>query len=127
MPRPHSLVIVVDGVTDLVRSISHCVRCHQTWDPRGRVRPCLLPQHTICGVGGFQVLHFNGSSPITHYTEVLNPGEQFIEFGWDSHGHLYALSNSYLHVYKTSSTSITEEAGSPYSIPEASSLIVAKP
>jgi hypothetical protein len=73
---------------------------------------------------GFQVFHFNGSGPITKYTGVLNSGETFVEFGWDKSNHLYALSLDKLHVYSATSTSIKEEPGSPYSIPEASSVIV---
>jgi hypothetical protein len=76
------------------------------------------------GSGGFQVFHFNGSDPITKYTGLLNSGETFVEFGWDKDNHLYALSFNRLHVYSATSTSIKEEPGSPYSIPEASSVIV---
>jgi hypothetical protein len=73
---------------------------------------------------GFQVFHFNGSSPITHYTGLLHSSEIFLQFGWDKENHLYALSANNLHVYTATSTSIKEVAGSPYSIPEASSVIV---
>jgi hypothetical protein len=77
-----------------------------------------------CGVAGFQIFRFNGSSPITHYTGVLHSSEKFVQFGWDSDNHLYALSSSNLHVYEATSTEIKEVSGSPYSIPEASSVIV---
>jgi hypothetical protein len=77
-----------------------------------------------CGAPGFQVFHFNGGSPITHYTGLLDSSEKFVQFGWDSNNHLYALSTTNLHVYGATSTSIEEVAGSPYSIPEASSVIV---
>jgi hypothetical protein len=73
---------------------------------------------------GFQVFHFNGADPITKFTDVLHSSETFIEFGWDKSNHLFALSQNALHVYSATSTSIKEEAGSPYSIPEASSVIV---
>jgi hypothetical protein len=73
---------------------------------------------------GFQVYHFNGADPITKFTDVLHSSERFIEFGWDSSNHLYALSTSALHTYSATPTSIKEEAGSPISIPEASSVIV---
>ncbi len=75
-----------------------------------------------CGVPGFQIFHFNGSSPITHDTGLLHASERFVQFAWDSDNHLYALSTNNLHVYTATSTSIEE--GSPYSIPEASSVIV---
>ena len=73
---------------------------------------------------GFQVYHFNGAEPVTKYTGVLHSSEYFLEFGWDKSDHLYALSSSALHIYDATSTSIKEEAGSPISIPEASSVIV---
>ncbi len=73
---------------------------------------------------GFQVFHFNGGNPITHYTGRLHSGERFVQFGWDKDNHLYALSTSNLHVYEATSTEIKEVSGSPYSIPEASSVIV---
>jgi hypothetical protein len=74
--------------------------------------------------GGFQVFHFNGSDPITKYTGLLHTSENFVEFGWDKDNHLYALSTTNLHVYSATSTSLKEVSGSPYSIPEASSVIV---
>jgi hypothetical protein len=83
-----------------------------------------VPNCSNCGAPGFQVFHFNGSSPITHYTGVLHSSEKFVQFGWDSENHLYALSTTNLHVYEATSTSIKEVSGSPYSIPEASSVIV---
>lgn len=76
------------------------------------------------GSGGFQVFHFNGADPITKYTGVLHSSENFLEFGWDKSNHLYALSQNALHVYTATSTSVKELSGSPYSIPEASSVIV---
>jgi hypothetical protein len=77
--------------------------------------------------GGFQVFHFNGGSPITKYTGLQHESEQFVEFGWDSDNHLYALSSTNLHVYTATSSSVKEVSGSPYSIPEAVSVIVVKP
>jgi hypothetical protein len=74
--------------------------------------------------GGFQVFHFNGANPITKYTGLLHASETFVEFGWDKDNHLYALSTTNLHVYSATSTSLKEVSGSPYSIPEASSVIV---
>jgi hypothetical protein len=73
---------------------------------------------------GFQVFHFDGSGDITKYSGVLHSSESFLEFGWDKDNHLYALSTTNLHVYSATSTSIKEESGSPYPIPEASSVIV---
>jgi hypothetical protein len=76
------------------------------------------------GGQGFQVFHFNGSSPITDYTGLLQAGDSFEEFGWDRDNHLFALSGNALFVYTATPTSIKQAAGSPYSIPQASSLIV---
>jgi hypothetical protein len=73
---------------------------------------------------GFQVFHFDGGSPITKCTGVLHSSEDFVQFGWDKDNHLYALSTTNLHVYEATSTEIKEVSGSPYSIPEASSVIV---
>jgi hypothetical protein len=76
------------------------------------------------GGQGFQVFHFNGSSPITKYTGLLQANDSFEEFGWDADNHLYALSTDRLYVYTVTPTSIEEASGSPYSIPDASSVIV---
>jgi len=73
---------------------------------------------------GFQLFHFNGASPITHYTGKLQPGYKFIQLGWDRSNHLYALSTDKLFVYTVTPTSVTQAPGSPYSIPKASSVIV---
>jgi len=67
---------------------------------------------------------FNGADPITKYTGVLHSSETFLEFGWDKDNHLYALSTTNLHVYRLPPQRFKEVSGSPYSIPEASSVIV---
>jgi hypothetical protein len=78
----------------------------------------------LAGVNGFQIFHYNGSSPVTKYTGAIQKGDSFIQFCWDSDNHLYALSgNGKLFVYTVTPTSIAEAPGSPYSIPEASSII----
>jgi hypothetical protein len=76
------------------------------------------------GNGGFTLYHFNGADPITPYTGVFHSSESFIQFGWDKSNHLYALSTNALHIYSATSTKVTEEPGSPISIPEASSVVV---
>jgi hypothetical protein len=78
----------------------------------------------VSTAGGIQVFHFNGADPITKFTGVLHSSETFLQFGWDKDNHLYALSTTHLHVYEATSTEIKEVSGSPYSIPEASSVIV---
>jgi hypothetical protein len=73
---------------------------------------------------GFQIFHFNGSGPITVYSELLQDGSNIQEFGWDKANHLYALGNGKLYVYTVTSGEIKEASGSPYSIPESTSVIV---
>ena len=76
------------------------------------------------GTNGFQLFHFNGASPITKYSGVLQSKYLIDQFAWDKSNHLYVLGSGYLWVYTVTSTSIVQASGSPYSIPEASSLIV---
>jgi hypothetical protein len=85
----------------------------------------ISPSGKLLAVGGqgFQVFHFNGSSPITRCSGVLQAGFGFQQFGWDGDNHLYALGSGKVFVYTVTSTSIKEEPGSPYPIPEASSII----
>jgi hypothetical protein len=82
----------------------------------------------IPGDSGFQVFHFNGAEPITHYTGLLQADYGFQEFGWDGDNHLYALNGlnggGRLFVYTATPTSIEEVPGSPYMIPEANNVIV---
>ncbi len=83
----------------------------------------------VGGKNGFELFHFNGHNPITHYTGALATSDQFVKFGWDGHNHLYALSvgaSTYqLRVYTVTSTSFTEDPGSPLTVPgSAASLIV---
>ncbi len=76
---------------------------------------------------GFQIFHFNGGEPITKFSDVLQPFNQnyFAEFGWDKSNHLYALDWGIgLYVYTVTPTSIEQAPGSPYSIPDTSSVIV---
>jgi hypothetical protein len=82
----------------------------------------------IPGDSGFQVYHFNGGEPITHFTGLLEPDYGFQEFGWDNDNHLYALNalngGGRLFVYTVTPTSITRAAGSPYLVPGANNIIV---
>lgn len=73
---------------------------------------------------GFQLFHYNGADPITPYTDLLQASDNVLEFGWDTHNHLIVLSDGQLRVYTVTPTSFKEQPGSPYSIPEASSVIV---
>jgi hypothetical protein len=76
------------------------------------------------GANGFELYHFNGSDPITPYSDKLQASAVIQEFGWDKDNHLFVLSSSQLFVYTVTPASITQAPGSPYSIPEASSVIV---
>ena len=86
----------------------------------------ISPSGELLAVGGpgFQLFHYNGSNPITPYTGLLQANDNFEEFGWDSANHLYALSSGALRVYTATPTSLQEISGSPYLIPDATSLIV---
>jgi hypothetical protein len=77
------------------------------------------------GTAGLQVFHFNGSSPITHYTATLTK-TPINSVHWDNANHLYALSYSTgkLYVYTITPTSITPVSGSPYTIGSPTGLFV---
>lgn len=47
----------------------------------------------VAGSTGLQVFHFNGASPVTHYTGLLSTGTVGA-IKWDNNNHLYALVNS---------------------------------
>ena len=79
------------------------------------------------GGRGFEIFHFNGGAPAAHFSGLLLPDYLAAEFGWDTENHLYALTDEYLAVYTVTPASITQAPGSPYLIPEASSLIVFRP
>jgi hypothetical protein len=86
----------------------------------------MSPSGKLLAVGGqgLQIFHFNGSSPITKDSGVLQPAVAFNALAWDSENHLYALSGGQLFVYTVTSSSISQATGSPYSIPEAVALVV---
>jgi hypothetical protein len=79
----------------------------------------------VGGFGGLQMFHFNGSSPITHYTGLLTTDE-IDQMFWDHSNHLYALSQvaGKLHVFTVTPTSAVEAPGSPYRISSPSDIIV---
>ena len=71
----------------------------------------------IGGSSGLQVFHFNGSNPITPYTGLLATHE-IRQILWDTHDHLYGISQSSgrLYAFKITTTGHKQAAGSPYSI-----------
>jgi WD40 repeat protein len=79
----------------------------------------------VGGSGGLQVLHFNGSSPITHFTELLTKDE-VDQVAWDNDNHLYAISRSggELFVFTITSTGYSQAPGSPYAITSPQSVSV---
>ncbi|MGA9510430.1 MAG: hypothetical protein WBV55_17560 [Candidatus Sulfotelmatobacter sp.] len=79
----------------------------------------------VAGTTGLQVFHFNGASPITHYTGLLTKDEVDQMF-WDNDNHLYAISRTAgkLFVFTVTTTSYSQAAGSPYSIANPENIIV---
>ena len=79
----------------------------------------------VGGSAGLQIFHFNGANPITHMTSLLTADAMYEVF-WDNANHVYALSESTgkLYVFSVTATGVKQAAGSPYSIPNAASLIV---
>ena len=73
---------------------------------------------------GFQIFRFNGANPVKHYSSVLQPNNQFLDFGWDSHSYLYALSTDGIRLYNLNTTAYSEAPGSPVSISNPTSVIV---
>src|ERR1700722_4417590 len=79
----------------------------------------------VAGAGGLQILHFNGSNPITRYTGLLTRDE-IDQLFWDNDNHLYAISRSAgeLFVFTITPTSVSQAPGSPYAITHPQNIIV---
>jgi hypothetical protein len=79
----------------------------------------------IAGSSGLQVFHFNGGSPITHYTGLLTT-DAIDQIFWDSDNHLYAISHAHgkLFVFDATTTKVSPAFGSPYSIGQVQNLAV---
>jgi hypothetical protein len=71
----------------------------------------------VAGSGGLQVFHFNGASPITHYTGLLTSAEVDQVF-WDNANHLYAIGSAAnkLWVFTITPTGFSQAPGSPYTV-----------
>ena len=78
----------------------------------------------VVGGLGFQLFHFNGSSPITPYSKLLLPTLPMGLFWWDRNDHLYIVSFNQLYVYTVTPSSIQEAPGSPYAFPGIDDLAV---
>jgi hypothetical protein len=79
----------------------------------------------VAGIGGLQIFHFNGASPITKYTGLLTTST-IDKVYWDNSNHLYAISASAgkLYVFTITPTSYSQASGSPYSVSAPVGLIV---
>jgi hypothetical protein len=79
----------------------------------------------VGGTGGLQIFHFNGSDPITHYTDRLSKDE-IDQFFWDNQDHLYAISRTAgkLYVFTITPKSYSQAPGSPYTINMPRNIIV---
>lgn len=71
----------------------------------------------VAGTKGLQVYHFNGASPITHYTGLLTTSEVDQIF-WDNSNHLYAIGEkaNKLWVFTVTPTGYSQVSGSPYTV-----------
>lgn len=79
----------------------------------------------VAGQEGLQVFHFNGATPITHFTNLLT-SRPINQMFWDNHNHLYAISESAGKIYAFTITpeGAHEVPGSPYPINSPQALIV---
>jgi hypothetical protein len=83
----------------------------------------------VAGSEGLQVFHFNGASPITHYTDLLTR-DPINQMFWDNSNHLYAITGVFgsnrnrLHVYTITPTGYREAPGSPHKINGPQYIIV---
>ena len=71
----------------------------------------------VGGSNGLQVFHFNGGSPITHYTGLIT-SDEINQVSWDNDNHLYAVSHisGNLFVFTVTPTGHHQAPGSPYAI-----------
>jgi hypothetical protein len=79
----------------------------------------------IAGQEGLQIFHFNGASPMTHYTGLLTT-DSINQMFWDNNNHLYAISftSNKLYVFTVTPTGHQQAAGSPYAVSGPGDIIV---
>ena len=79
----------------------------------------------LAGGEGLQIFHFNGASPITHYTGLLttDPIDQTF---WDNNNHLYGISHTTnkLYVFTVTPTGHQQAPGSPYTVSSPDDIAV---
>ena len=79
------------------------------------------------GPSGIQLFLMHGSKPLTVLTpEVILPNVSISQMFWDNNQHLYAISaaTGRLYVLNVTGAGAVQAPGSPYQIPNISSLIV---
>lgn len=79
----------------------------------------------VAGAGGLQVFHCNGAGPVTSFTDLL-VNTEIDHVGWDNNDHLYAIGRGtgQLFVFAVSPFGVMPAIGSPYSVPNATSLVI---
>lgn len=79
----------------------------------------------FAGQEGLQIFHFNGASPITHYTGLVTT-DSISQMFWDNKNHLYAISytSNKLYVFTVTPTGHQQAPGSPYAISGPGDIIV---
>jgi hypothetical protein len=88
----------------------------------------MSPSGKLLAVGGpegLQIFHFNGASPVTHYTNLITAAA-ISQMFWDNSNHLFAISESTGRVYAFTITPTGWSAapGSPHALPSPFALIV---
>lgn len=80
----------------------------------------------VGGGSGLQIFHFNGASPITLFTGVINVNAIQDQMYWDNANHLYVISETAkkLWVYTITPTRYSQAPGSPFSFNTPVGLIV---
>ena len=79
------------------------------------------------GANGVILFHFNGGSPLTKYKALLS-GDSIGQILWDNNNHMYVTGSdakgAKLWVYTVTPTAVTLAPGSPYSVSNASGMVV---
>ncbi|HEY2860180.1 MAG TPA: hypothetical protein VGJ21_17305 [Terracidiphilus sp.] len=82
----------------------------------------------VGGTNGLELFLYNGASPSVYFKTLLTSGS-IQNLAWDKNSHLYATEwtsngNGKLYVFTVTSTGVSQDPGSPYSIPNPDSLVV---
>lgn len=69
---------------------------------------------------GIEIYNFNGASPLTLASSLLDSSVDFTYLAWDKNNHVYAIdeTSGNLYEYTVTATSIKAAPGSPYKIPD---------